>query len=1126
MSSTIKKLRVYCGNHLAPIPFVGALVFLILFPLFMGGGEVYCLNGALSYCFVLYALWGLAAFLQGRGFETFRWSNWMLLPLLPIVCGCLQMLPWSPVTRLLSPHAATAWKTVADLCGLSVPFSLSLNPEKTLFFLQLYALAFLYLVLLINHCSTRQRVVLLALTIIGSALVNALIAYYQSSGGALFYWQSETIRMCFHGTYLNRNHFGCFMGMATILSIPLCILGIYSRTRIPKDRRIAPPYNLLIFCLFPLLFVFLLIFCALLASLSRGASLATAIMLVWSLFTWLRFARRHMAYHRYWSHIAISVLLLVGALLIALPDIANRLSERFNQLLVYDSVSMIDRVQLWGLSMGLVKDHWLTGVGLGAYGDCIPRYQKDLFTNALAGFAHNDWLEIITEIGVPAALLFIGLCLTLYFTAHRRLRFQKDTVLRLTGLGAWGGIGVALLHELTDYNLRAPGNTMIFIALCTVVLLCSGLCKMGTAGQKASSHNFSPSSNSRLYLLISIFCILIMLPVTARQFKGGLSYKRLCDAEDHLSLDLLRAADCKQMVALANASLARLPHTTSIFQQRASARTLLAMLAFQEGNAEEEQRQLELGDKDIRRAAATNPFNGDIQLQYAKFRQLYPAQYSTEETLRQFDHAAACHPVIINTLHATGNAYYQAYSAAKFSCETQEEAEKYRDKALEYYATIVRLSPSAAAPLYETVWRMKPDIAFLKNFAPQEFSSQVALFDFLMGRQCYPDALETLEQVQTMNEARKDQPQMPGSSTMSYEEAQIFIMNNRIALASATGDWETRNALVADYTAALKKRKGRAEFVHDAAACVQRADDAALGGKHEDMLAALLPITYIEEAVDADTLQKAMALVRKYRRADFRELIFPKHYFIEAALAIQIAEQKGNGTPQLTQWITNLMDLETWCDDHKNYSWLQRHLIPYYIGRALLLNGNRDDALKAFRRGLELSPSNLYIWRRIKALSPDEPLSNPTLKLAESLNCLQTSFTPALMLYGVTCKPTTVTALHDPIAMTHVWLCRGDITRDLVATASFFNNGYCLFSLSNNFVQAAQSMVTWKVGELHSMTRSFQPALESLKKMNNFSNDTVFVEFAISPAYRQRHGTKLPDAVPRTIIPLFSFNVP
>ncbi|MER9791292.1 O-antigen ligase family protein [Mesorhizobium sp. M0213] len=110
-----------------------------------------------------------------------------------------------------------------------------------------------------------------------------------------------------------------------------------------------------------------------------------------------------------------------------------------------------------------IEDNWATGVGFGNFQKAYQIYERDgmIFRNYV-NHAHNEYLEIAFEGGVPAVLLMIGY-FVLLFAALARVRrdpFQKAAFLSVSFL---------LIHSLVDYPLRTGALAMTFAYMNAII---------------------------------------------------------------------------------------------------------------------------------------------------------------------------------------------------------------------------------------------------------------------------------------------------------------------------------------------------------------------------------------------------------------------------------------------------------------------------------------------------------------------------------------------------------------------------------------------------------------------------------------------------------------------------------
>jgi O-antigen ligase len=109
------------------------------------------------------------------------------------------------------------------------------------------------------------------------------------------------------------------------------------------------------------------------------------------------------------------------------------------------------------------------GWGLGVFPDIYPQFSS-LATNLQVGMAHNDYLQLLVEMGVLGFAIALWFLLTLFRSALRKLKsWPSDTNSAVT-LAAMLGVTGILVHSFMDFNLQIPGNAALFYVLC---MLCA-----------------------------------------------------------------------------------------------------------------------------------------------------------------------------------------------------------------------------------------------------------------------------------------------------------------------------------------------------------------------------------------------------------------------------------------------------------------------------------------------------------------------------------------------------------------------------------------------------------------------------------------------------------------------------
>ena len=106
--------------------------------------------------------------------------------------------------------------------------------------------------------------------------------------------------------------------------------------------------------------------------------------------------------------------------------------------------------------------HPVTGAGLGTLAVEFPRYDTG-YDGKLVDHAHNDYAELLAELGLPGAICgiaFLWLLLQASIRALQRTQGHFSVAYHIAALVACAGL---LLHSFVDFNLHIPSNALLFI---------------------------------------------------------------------------------------------------------------------------------------------------------------------------------------------------------------------------------------------------------------------------------------------------------------------------------------------------------------------------------------------------------------------------------------------------------------------------------------------------------------------------------------------------------------------------------------------------------------------------------------------------------------------------------------
>lgn len=117
----------------------------------------------------------------------------------------------------------------------------------------------------------------------------------------------------------------------------------------------------------------------------------------------------------------------------------------------------------------MARVHWVWGTGLGSFDAVYPIYEPtELLLPAYVNQAHNDWLQVIIEGGLPGSLILAALMVWI-LNALRKIRLHGDTAIGRVRLVFWiAVIAILAAASVVDYPLRTP----LFQAVAIWLLVC------------------------------------------------------------------------------------------------------------------------------------------------------------------------------------------------------------------------------------------------------------------------------------------------------------------------------------------------------------------------------------------------------------------------------------------------------------------------------------------------------------------------------------------------------------------------------------------------------------------------------------------------------------------------------
>jgi tetratricopeptide (TPR) repeat protein len=117
----------------------------------------------------------------------------------------------------------------------------------------------------------------------------------------------------------------------------------------------------------------------------------------------------------------------------------------------------------------MIRDFPLLGVGLGAWAEIFPRYQRPPWSPEIYREAHNDYLELMAEMGI----LGVGTIAWFFWWTGRRVWrgvTRLPSNVQPLAVGLMAGLVVMLVHAAFDFPLQIPANALLFTVYAGLVV--------------------------------------------------------------------------------------------------------------------------------------------------------------------------------------------------------------------------------------------------------------------------------------------------------------------------------------------------------------------------------------------------------------------------------------------------------------------------------------------------------------------------------------------------------------------------------------------------------------------------------------------------------------------------------
>lgn len=377
----------------------------------------------------------LGSLIYDRGFRSAAAAlprHWLILLGLVWLLPLLQLIPLPDDVWAQLPGREVDAAIRQALAPSGGWYSLTLSPIDTLTsFIAVTLFITLFASVLILPM---KDIRILLCTMSAFAFANVVIGAFQlASGGEYFDFHGSAHRINVIGFFANRNHTALFLAGSMAFWTYLVTTSDRISARLNHAAAIATAGNFFLFF-------------GIIGTTSRaGLAMGVAGLLVSTAMALLRLQVIKSVKH---------VALIAGAALLIIPSIF--LTERFaNVMQRFDSVSTDLRWTIWEQSWQVANIYLPLGSGLGTFRAAYDRWEPiALVSPQYVNNAHNDYLEILIEAGIPGFVLLVLTILAILFRAGRlapRIARAKLTSIYLPVITF--AIFV-MLHSWVDYPMR------------------------------------------------------------------------------------------------------------------------------------------------------------------------------------------------------------------------------------------------------------------------------------------------------------------------------------------------------------------------------------------------------------------------------------------------------------------------------------------------------------------------------------------------------------------------------------------------------------------------------------------------------------------------------------------------
>lgn len=310
-----------------------------------------------------------------------------------------------------------------------------------------------YLAFKFGRDAKRARTAIKVVATCGMIYAAYGLIVYWSGNKTVLWFDKWTYLADLTGPFVNRNSFATYLGLCQLAALSELVARLeHVQLSDGRRHRLVMRLQFIGENSWLLIGIFVIVTAQVLTH-SRGGFIFTVIaVLVLAVTIWRTRRSKKPAYV---GILLVPFALGVGAFLVSGDRLVDRLIEGGNE--------SFGRVEIYQTTLRAIAENPILGSGLGSFSSVFPIYRSDDIPTGVIERAHNDYLETVLDLGIPAAICFFAAMVWLIWLCVRGvMERRRNVVFSCAGLAA---STLVALHATVDFSLQVPAVAVVYLFL-------------------------------------------------------------------------------------------------------------------------------------------------------------------------------------------------------------------------------------------------------------------------------------------------------------------------------------------------------------------------------------------------------------------------------------------------------------------------------------------------------------------------------------------------------------------------------------------------------------------------------------------------------------------------------------